>query len=76
MSEKTISDIIGEHEKIEVIKIIIEALQKTITEDTGPVVQRLCDKCIHYPVCYPRLVADEKELLRLSRCEFYQRGEK
>ena len=73
MNEKKISQILNEQEKTEVVKIIIEALQKAITnEEPGPVVQRLCEKCIHHDVCYPRLVGDEKELLRLSYCEFYR----
>lgn len=75
MTEKSISKILNEQEKTEVIKIIIEALQKAIAEEPGPVVQRLCEKCVHHQVCYPRLVGDQKDLLRLSYCEFYREEE-
>lgn len=78
MTEKSISKLLSEQEKTEVIKIIIEALQKAIEEkptDGGAIVQRLCEKCAHYQVCYPRLVGKPEELLRLSYCEFYREEE-
>ena len=42
---------------------------------TGRVIKPLCKDCIHYQVCLPRLKAAEGELLNLSYCDFYKKGD-
>ena len=38
-------------------------------------IKPLCNDCIHYEVCYPRLKAHGGELLNLTYCEFYRKGD-
>lgn len=72
MDEKKISEILNEQEKTEVIKIIIEALQKAIINEKPHTGGVLCEKCIHREVCYVTITTDEKDLKLLSHCDFYE----
>lgn len=38
-------------------------------------IKPLCDDCTHYQVCYPRLKAEGGELLNLTYCAFYRKGD-
>lgn len=53
------------------------AVEKTILD--MPVmnneIKPMCNGCIHYQVCYPRLTADENVLFKLTYCHFYRKGD-
>lgn len=53
------------------------AVEKAILD--MPVINKeiklLCDDCIHYRVCYPRLTADKSVLFNLTHCDFYRKGD-
>jgi hypothetical protein len=50
------------------------AVKKAILD--APVIHKpICQKCIHYAVCYPRIQGDPKHFEKLSYCEFYKKGD-
>ena len=38
-------------------------------------IKPLCDSCIHFNVCLPRFKAEPHQLLQLTYCEFYKKGD-
>ena len=50
------------------------AVEKAILDAPamGREIKPLCNDCIHYDVCYPRLKVESGEILNLTFCQFYK----
>lgn len=35
----------------------------------------ICQKCVHYEICYARLKASPIQIMNLTHCEFYKKGD-
>ena len=54
------------------------AVEKTILDmpSMNREIKALCNDCVHYDVCIARLRAEKEQLLNLTYCEFYKKGDK
>ena len=53
------------------------AVEKVILDmpAMGAEIKPICYSCIHFRVCMPRLEANPNQILRLTHCDFYIKGD-
>ena len=51
------------------------AVKKAILDAPEVVRKPICEKCIHYAICYARIKADPIHFRNLTYCEFYKKGD-